>query len=135
MTEKELSYGEKVLVERGTVLYKAGDKLAEHPIYYVIAGLVRLEVPAGGGARLPVYQLPDAVFGTVEALLGCTRLTTASCVENSILYRWDLQSFETASSVSWELSQLTSTGLTRLLRIMNAEFGDRLGEAQRRRRS
>jgi len=133
MTEKDLLYGEKVLVKPGTVLYSAGETLAKHPIYYVIAGLVRLEVPAGGGAKLPIYQLPDSVFGTVEALLDCPRLTTACCMENSILYRWDRENFDTASSVSWELALETITGLTQLLRIMNAEVGDRLGRSEQRR--
>lgn len=129
MTEKDLLYGEKVRIDAGTVLYAAGDPLAKHPIYYVIAGLVRLEVPTGREGKLPVYLLPDSVFGTVEQLLDCPRLSTAYCMENSILYRWDGEGFDVASSVSWELALQTITGLTQLLRIMNAEFGDRLGQA------
>jgi CRP-like cAMP-binding protein len=132
MTEKDLLYGEKVRVEPGTVLYSAGDSLTKHPIYYVIAGLVRLVVPAGEGVKLPVYLLPDSVFGTVELLLDCPRLSTAYCMENSILYRWDRDGFDVASSVSWELALQTITGLTQLLRIINAEFGDRLGQIEQR---
>jgi hypothetical protein len=47
-------------------------------------------------------------------------------MENSILYRWDREGFDVASSVSWELALETITGMTRTLRILNAEFGDRL---------
>jgi CRP-like cAMP-binding protein len=132
MTENDLQYGEKVRVEPGTVLYSAGDPLSKHPIYYVIAGLVRLEVPTGEDAKLPVYLLPDSVFGTIESLLECPRVSTAYCMENSILYRWDREGFDVASSVSWELALQTITGLTQLLRIMNAEFGDRLGQTEQR---
>ena len=66
------------------------------------------------------------MFGVVESLLDSPRLTTAYCMENSILYRWDKEGFDVASSVSWELALETITGLTRTLRIMNAEFGDRI---------
>jgi CRP-like cAMP-binding protein len=126
MIETELQYGEKVRIEPGTVIFSNGDPLADHPIYYVIAGLIRISIPLAGGATIPVYQHPDSVFGVVEPLLDCPRLTAAYCMENSILYRWDREGFDVASSVSWELALETITGLTRTLRIMNAEFGDRI---------
>ena len=126
MIETDLQYGEKVKIEPGTVLYSIGDSLTDHPIYYVIAGLIRIGIPLSDGSTLPVYQHPDSVFGVVEALLDCSRLTTAYCMENSIVYRWDKEGFDVASSVSWELALETITGLTRMLRIMNAEFGDRI---------
>ena len=126
MIETDLQYGEKVRMEPGTVIYGKGDPLANHPIYYVIAGLIRVDITLTEGSTIPVYQHPDSVFGVVEALLDCPRLTTAYCMENSILYRWDKEGFDVASSVSWELALETITALTRTLRIMNAEFGDRL---------
>jgi hypothetical protein len=69
------------------------------------------------------------VFGLVETLLGTARLTGASCLESSLLYRWDREGFDLASSVSWELAFNTITCLTQYLRILNAEFGVRLGPA------
>jgi CRP-like cAMP-binding protein len=126
MIETDLQYGEKVRIEPGTSIYSIGDPLSGHPIYYVIAGLIRIGIPLSDGGILPVYLHPDSVFGVVECLLDCSRLTNAYCMENSILYRWDREGFDVASSVSWELALETITGLTRTLRIMNAEFGDRI---------
>jgi CRP-like cAMP-binding protein len=129
MTEQELQYGEQVRVEPGTLLYKPGDPVTGQSIYYVVAGLVRLELNLARGDRLVNYLHPDTVFGLTEALLDSPRLTGAYCLESSILYSWDRESFDLASSVSWELADKTITGLTRYLRILNAEFGDRLGPA------
>jgi CRP-like cAMP-binding protein len=126
MIETDLQYGEKVRIEPGTKIYSIGDPLSNHPIYYVIAGLIRIGIPLSDGSTIPVYHHPDSVFGVVESLLDCPRLTIAYCMENSILYRWDKEGFDVASSVSWELALETITGLTRTLRIMNAEFGDRI---------
>jgi len=128
MTEQELQYGERFRVEPGTILYNPGDPLSGKTIYYIIAGLVRLDILLAGGQRTPIYLMPDEVFGLVESLLDCPRLTGAYCMENSILYRWDKEGFDLASSVSWELAFNTITGLTHILRILNAEFGDRLGQ-------
>ena len=55
----------------------------------------------------------------------CGDITQA--MERTILYRWDLEGFFTAAGVSWELALLATTGLTRELRILNAEFGEKLG--------
>ena len=113
-------------MEPGTSVYSIGDPLSTHPIYYVIAGLIRIGIPTSDGSMISVYQHPDSVFGVVESLLDCSRLTSAYCMENSLLYRWDREGFDVASSVSWELAQETITGLARTLRIMNAEFSDRI---------
>ena len=42
MIETDLQYGEKVRIEPGTVIYSSGDPLTDHPIYYVMAGLIRI---------------------------------------------------------------------------------------------
>ena len=126
MTEADLQYGEKVRIEPGARIYSVADPISNHPIFYIIAGLIRMEIALANGATIPIYLHPDSVFGAVETLLDCPRLTTAYCMENSILYRWDREGFDVASSVSWELALETITGMTRTLRILNAEFGDRL---------
>ena len=127
MEEKDLQYGERINYEPGICLYKLGDALEEKPIYYIIAGLVKIEISLAGGSTFPLYLLPDSVFGLIEPLLGCPRLTTAYCMEKSLLYRWDMENFYMASSVSWELALNTITDLTQRLRILNAEFGEKIG--------
>ena len=124
MTEQELQYGEQLRAEPGTLLYQSGDPVSGSSIYFVVAGLVRLDLPLA--ERLPVYLHPDSIFGLVETLLSCPRLTGAYCLESSILYRWDREGFDLASSVSWELAFNTITGLTQYLRVLNAEFSSRL---------
>jgi CRP-like cAMP-binding protein len=126
MTEQELQYGEQLRAEAGSLLYKPGDAVSGASIFYVVAGLVRLDLSLSGEDRLSVYLQPDSVFGLVESLLGCPRLTGAYCLESSILYRWDREGFDLASSVSWELAFNTITGLTQYLRVLNAEFSIRL---------
>jgi CRP-like cAMP-binding protein len=126
MTEQELQYGEQLRAEPGSFLYKPGDPAGGASIFYVVAGLVRLDLSLAGENRLPVYLHPDSVFGLVESLLACPRLTGAYCLESSILYRWDREGFDLASSVSWELAFATITGLTQYLRVLNAEFSSRL---------
>jgi CRP-like cAMP-binding protein len=128
MTEQELQYGEQLRTETGTVLYRPGDPVSGSSIYFVVAGLVRLDLSLP--ERLSIYLHPDSVFGLVETLLACPRLTGACCLESSILYRWDREGFDLASSVSWELAYNTITGLTQYLRVLNGEFTSRLAGAQ-----
>jgi CRP-like cAMP-binding protein len=127
MQEKDLQYGEKVVFDAGACLYKPGDDLEKMPVYYIIAGLVKIEFNLEEGRKFPLYLQPDAVFGLVEPLLATNRVTAAYCMEKSIVYHWDLESFDMASGVHWELALTTITGLTQILRIMNAEFGERIG--------
>jgi CRP-like cAMP-binding protein len=127
MEERELQYGEKVQFEPGQRLYKPGDSVDPAPIYYIVAGLIKIEFTISSGSNFPLYLLPDSVFGQIEPLLECDRLTSVYCMEKTQLYRWDTESFDIASSVSWELALTTITGLTQMLRILNAEFGDKIG--------
>jgi len=124
MTEQELQYGEQLRAEPGTFLYQPGDAVSGSSIYFVVAGLVRLDLPLA--ERLSVYLHPDSVFGLVESLLSSPRLTGACCLESTILYRWDREGFDLASGVSWELAFNSITGCTQYLRVLNAEFSDRL---------
>ena len=127
MEERDLQYGGKTNVEPGQCLYKPGDTVGEKPIYYLIAGLIKIEFEVADHGRFPLYMQPDSVFGLIESLLQCPRLTAVYCMERSLLYQWDLENFDMASSVSWELALNTITGLTQMLRILNAEFGERIG--------
>jgi hypothetical protein len=67
----------------------------------------------------------------VEVLAECNRLCRVLTTERTILYRWDLEGFFTAAGVSWELALNATTCLTRELRILNAEFEDRVGTGSR----
>ncbi|MFI5368640.1 MAG: hypothetical protein ACHQ1F_06470, partial [Spirochaetia bacterium] len=105
---------------------RTGDPVDDKPVFYIIAGLIKVEYPLSG-STFPLWMPPDGIFGLVEPLAQCDRLCVVHAMERTILYRWDLESFFLAAGVSWELALVATTGLTRELRIMNAEFGERLG--------
>jgi CRP-like cAMP-binding protein len=117
-----LQYGEIVAAEAGEAIFSVGNELGPRPIYYVVAGLVRLDVPSARGYPIAIYGQPDTIFGVVEVMAGTSRLMCATAVEKSILYCWDHESYQIAHNVSWELAFRTFTGMSRLLRILNAEY-------------
>ena len=125
-----LQYGEEATYLSRSPIFRMGDPVGGKPILYVIAGLVKLEYPLGGSS-FTLWMPPDSIIGLVEPLAECDRLCVAHSMERTILYRWDLEGFFTAAGVSWELALVATTGLTRQLRIMNAEFGERLGLQER----
>jgi hypothetical protein len=124
-----LQYGEEVTFPARKQIFRTGDPVGDKPIFFVIAGLAKLEYPLAGGS-FPLWIMPDTLFGLVEPLAECARLGSVQTSERTILYRWTLEGFHLASSVSWELGFAAITGLTRELRIMNAEFGERLGRRE-----
>ncbi|HVP18364.1 MAG TPA: hypothetical protein VMU36_05155 [Spirochaetia bacterium] len=128
-----LQYGEEVTFPSHELIYGVGDPVGDKPIYYVIAGLAKLEYPLSASS-FPLWITPDTIFGLVEPLAECARLGAVQSRERIILYRWDLEGFFTAAGVSWELGLAAITGLTRELRIMNAEFGERLGRREESKR-
>jgi CRP-like cAMP-binding protein len=121
-----LQYGEQAIIPSRSVIFGPDDPVGDKPVYFIIAGLVRIEYKLAD-SHLPLYLTPDNVFGLVEALAESNRLCTARAMEKTIVYRWDLESFFTAAGVSWELALSATTGMTRELRILNAEFGERVG--------
>ncbi len=127
MDPSRLHYGRQTVYEPGIPIYRQGEAPGERPIYYILAGLVKLELVLKEGTRFPMYLHPQSVFGLVEPLAGCPRLTHASAMERSIVYRWTPADFDLALGLSWELAMISITGLTRMLRILNAEFGERIG--------
>ena len=127
MDSDNFQYGQKVVFEPGQPIYLQGEPLGERPIHYVLAGLVKLEMALQDGSRFTMYLQPESVFGLVEPLAGCPRLTHALAMEKSILYSWSREDFDLDLGPSWELTRSAITGLTRLLRILNAEFGERIG--------
>ncbi len=127
MSNNYLQYGEKIVVDPGTCIYRQGEKPEKNPIYYIVAGLIKIEFSMIDSSPFPIYLQPDSTFGIVEPLAECNRLTSAFAMEKTMLYRWDVENFYLASSISWELTYISITGLTRLLRILNAEFGEKIG--------
>jgi hypothetical protein len=121
-----LQYGEEFSCPSRSLICKPGDAVGDKPVFYVVAGLVKLEYPLAD-SPFPLWITPDSIFGLVEPLAECKRLYTAHAMERTIFYRWDLEGFFTAAGVSWELALAATTGLTRELRILNAEFGVRVG--------
>jgi CRP-like cAMP-binding protein len=121
-----LQYGEETSCPSRSTIYHAGEPVGEKPIFYVIAGLIKVEYPLSDSS-FTLWVPPDGIFGLVEALAESPRLCVVHAMERTILYRWDLEGFFTAAGVSWELALLATTAMTRELRILNAEFGERVG--------
>jgi CRP-like cAMP-binding protein len=125
-----LEYGEQVSYPSRATIFARGDSMGDRPVFYLIAGLVKLEFTLAGEAT-PLYLVPDTVFGLVEPLAECARLSEAVSTERTLLYRWDLDGFFTAAGVYPELALSATTALTRELRILNAEFEARAGRGAR----
>jgi len=127
---RSLQYGEEISFATQDRIFAAGDPVGEKPIFYVIAGLVKVEYMLSK-SKFPLWVNPDSIFGLVEPLAECNRLSVARAMERTLMYRWDLDGFFSAAGVSWELGLATITGLTRELRILNAEFGERVAALPR----
>ena len=125
MAEIKLRYGEKITHNSGNTIYSFGDDPGEKCVYYVIAGLVKIELKLPDNSNFQLYLHPNSLFGIIEPITKSKRLTAAYTMEQSILYCWDMANFQMASSVCMELAFVSFTGLTRMLRIMNAEFGEK----------
>ena len=121
-----LQYGEEISCPVRSIIYGTGDTVGEKPVFYVIAGLIKIEYLLRD-STFTLWTHPDGIFGLVEPLAESPRLCVAHAMERTILYQWDMEGFFTAAGVSWELALVATTGLTRELRILNAEFGERLG--------
>ena len=126
---QSLQYGEEFSVPARACIFTPGDPPEDKPVYYLVAGLVKADYRLREG-RFTLWIAPDTLFGLVEPLAECPRLCAAHAMERTILYRWDLEGFFTAAGVSWELALAATTGLTRELRILNAEFGERIRLAE-----
>jgi hypothetical protein len=120
-----LQYGEVISFPSRAPIYSPGAPVGARPVFYVIAGLVKIEYPVRD-STFALWLHPDSIFGLVEPLASCPRLAFTHAMERTICYTWDLEGFFTAAGVTWELALAATTGLTRELRILNAEFGERL---------
>ena len=117
-----LKYGQRVRAPSEYTLYRSGQATEEKSVYYLIAGLVRLDVPRGEGVvPFPYYVHSGGVVGLPETLLQTQHPAAAVVKERSLLYRWDLVSFFMAIDLSIDLAQRTFVSLSQLLRVLNAE--------------
>ena len=123
----QLKDGEEITVEAGKVIYGKDDEPSAKPFYYIIAGLVRMEFRTIDDYLFTHYLQPNHFFGIVEPLAGCNRLTNIVASERTLLYRWDTENFYNTVSISYELASISLTSLIRILRIFNAEFGEKIG--------
>lgn len=119
-----LQYGDITAVEPGDAIFRVGDDLGVRPVCYVVAGLVKLVIPTADTCPVVTHAPPDTLFGIVEVMSGSRRLMDAIALEKTILYTWDHESYQTAHNISWELAFQAFTGMSRLLRILNAEYAE-----------
>jgi CRP-like cAMP-binding protein len=121
-----LQYGEEVSFSSHATIFRCGEPIGVKPVFYVIAGLLKVEYPVRD-STFTLWLPPESIIGLVEPLAECSRLCTVHAMERTICYAWDLEGFFTAAGVSWELGFAATKGMARELRILNAEFGQRLG--------
>ncbi|HET6452236.1 MAG TPA: cyclic nucleotide-binding domain-containing protein [Spirochaetia bacterium] len=130
LPQRFLQYGEEISFPAHTTVYRPDDPVGARPVFYVAAGLMKVQYPVSS-QTFSLWLHPDSIFGLVEPLAECPRLCTVQAMEHTICYAWDLEGFFLASGVSWELAVAAITGLSRELRTLNAEFGERLHASQK----
>jgi len=130
LPQRFLQYGTEVSFPERTLIYRAGDPAGARPVFYIAAGLIKVEYPVRS-ETFALWLHPDSMFGLAEPLADCPRLCTVRAMERTVCYGWDLEGFFTAAGVSWELALAAITGMSRELRTLNAEFGERLRQSQK----
>jgi len=118
--------GTQVTVEAGQMIFDYRNAVDANAVYYISAGMVRLEYNMTGDKYWKHYLQPGAVFGLEEAVESQVRLSRAVAMEKTLLYKWNLDSFFTNAEYSRELALLAIKSLSYLIRIFNAEYGEQL---------
>ncbi len=116
--------GKEVFFERGTIIYRKGEKILEDAIYYIKDGLVTIRINKKNGDKVKVYRQRGEIFGIDESLVAEERITDAVAEENTIVYIWNKTDFFLNTSINWELSLYSIKSLSSYLRILNSEFLD-----------
>jgi CRP/FNR family cyclic AMP-dependent transcriptional regulator len=91
-----------------------------------MAGLVKIDYKLPSGISFPYYVQPNKLFGIEEAICKIGRLGDAIAMETSKLYEWVPDFFFQATENSHQLAITSIRSLSRLLRILNSEYGDKL---------
>lgn len=116
--------GKEIFFERGSVIYKKGDKILDDAIYYIKDGLVTLRINKKNGEKVKVYRQRGEIFGIDESLVLTERILDAIADENTIVYIWNKNDFFLNTAINWELSLYSIRSLSSFLRILNSEFLD-----------
>ncbi|MFN3411272.1 MAG: cyclic nucleotide-binding domain-containing protein [Exilispira sp.] len=116
--------GKEVFFERGSIIYKKGDKIGDDAIYYIKDGLVTLRIFKKNGDKIKVYRQRGEIFGIDESIVLKERIVDAIAEENTIVYIWNKSDFFINISINWELSLYSIKSLSSFLRILNSEFLD-----------
>lgn len=122
--ENLFSNGKEVFYERGSFIYKKGDKILEDAIFYIKDGLVTLRINKKNGDKIKVYRQRGEIFGIDESIILNERIIDAIAEENTIVYIWNKTDFFLNTSINWELSLYSIKSLSSFLRILNSEFLD-----------
>lgn len=124
----EFELGKFVTFDSKSNIYRRGDADDHKPIYYLIAGLVKIQYKLPSGISFPYYVQPNQLFGIEEAISKVGRLGDAIAMETSKLYEWVPDFFFQATENSHILTTTSIRSLSRLLRILNSEYGDQLAQ-------
>ncbi|MBN1697936.1 MAG: cyclic nucleotide-binding domain-containing protein [Spirochaetales bacterium] len=127
-----LELGEIVTFESKEKIFTRGEKKLLKPVYYIMAGLVKIEYNLPSGIHFKYYLQPNNLFGMEEAICKIPRIADASAMEVTKLYRWETPHFYQATENSHRLAITCIRNLSRLIRILNSEYGEKLEEIKRR---
>ncbi len=122
--EKLFKDGKEVFYERGSIIYRKGDKIIDDAIFYIKEGLVTLRMYKKNGEKIKIYRQRGELFGIEETVILGERIIDAVAEENTIVYIWNKSDFFINTSINWELSLYAIKSLSSYLRILNSEFLD-----------
>ena len=126
-----LELGKIVTFDPKSIIYRRGDTGDNKPIYYIMAGLIKIEYKLPSGIDFKYYLQPNTLFGIEEAIGRIGRLGDAISMETTKLYKWVPDFFFQATESSHRLAITSIRSLSRLLRILNSEYGDQLSQIKK----
>lgn len=127
----KLVFGKTLIVEPGSELYDFRDMITEGAVYFIIAGMIRMECHLSVDNTLKYYLQPGSVFGLEETPETKTRIARAVAVEKTMLFKWTRNHFYQAADESRALAIVTIKSLARMIRILNAEYSEYLKKLQK----
>ncbi|MBN2534304.1 MAG: cyclic nucleotide-binding domain-containing protein [Spirochaetales bacterium] len=125
-----LELGKIVTFDSKSIIYRRGDADEQKPIYYIMAGLVKIDYKLPSGINFKYYLQPNNLFGIEAAIGKIGRLGDAISMETSKLYEWVPDYFLQATENSHQLAITSIRSLSRLLRILNSEYGGQLSNSK-----
>ncbi len=125
----ELTGGDTILIEPKERIYSRSDKSGSKPVFYLTAGLVKIEYNLPGDVKFSTYIQPNTVFGIEEAMLDIPRIADVYAIERSQVYNWKTANFFAATETAHKLAIASIRSLSRLLRILNSEYGEMMKKA------